>query len=507
MTRYDDLPLYEPERPRQGWSDGRKRRFRRTIAWVAFGLVAVLLLGGGYVAYNYFHFSNGISRLGGVIPGNNGADKDGKAQNILLIGNDARPAGVPQSVLNSLHAGTAADGGLNTDTMIIVHLPADGSSATMISFPRDSWVSIPGHGKNKLNAAYGLAYNAQPASATQKQRDAAGARELIETLQNVTGLTIDHYVRVSLLGFYNIAKALGPIQVCLNENTSDPTYSGANFTKGENTLSAEQAVAFVRQRHGLPGGDFDRETRQQYFLSVEAQKMLSAGTLLNPVKLNNALSAVSGSLQTDSGLNLLSLAGQMNKLKGGNIASATIPLANPSTSYVWSGGSQLSVVNLDYAAIPDFIDTVTGQPTAAQRVAAAKAADPASVTVNVLNGAGTARGSSTALATYKSLGFKTGSPKDAPAKQQVTTIYFPAGNESSAKTVSKYLPGAALAQSADYKNVTVVLGTDGKMPAANPQSGSAQQAPSQQAPAHGSAPSTAAPSAPAKNYNKTTCIN
>ena len=502
VTRYDDMPLYEPERPRAGWSNSRKRRLRRTITWVASALVFVLLLGGGYVAYNYFHFSNGISRLAGVIPGNKGADKDGKAQNILLIGNDARPAGVPQSVLDTLHAGTAADGGLNTDTMIIVHLPADGSSATMISFPRDSWVSIPGHGKNKLNAAYGLAYNAQPASATQEERDAAGAKELIQTLQNVTGLTIDHYVRVSLLGFYNIAKALGPIQVCLNEDTSDPTYSGASFKKGENTLNAEQAVAFVRQRHGLPGGDFDRETRQQYFLSVEAQKMLSAGTLLNPVKLNNALSAVSSSLQTDSGLDLLSLASQMNKLKGGKIASATIPLANPSTSYVWSGGTQLSVVNLDYAAIPDFIDSVTGQPTAAQRVAAAKAADPASVDVDVLNGAGTARGSSTALATYKSLGFKTGAPGDAPARQQVTTIYFPAGQESAAKAVSKYLPGAAVAQSSDYKNVTVVLGTDGKMPSATPQTAPAQQAPSQ-----GSAPASPSPSTPAKNYTKTTCIN
>jgi LCP family protein required for cell wall assembly len=499
MTRYDDMPLYEPERPRQGWSDGRRRRFRRTIAWIAFAVAIVLVAGLGYVGFTYFHFVNGVNKVGGVI---SGQSKPGTAQNILLIGNDQRPANMTAQQYQELS--TTDDGGsANTDTMILLHIPADGSSASLISFPRDSWVAIPGHGHAKLNAAY--VYGMTDATGTAQQKDAAGVKLLISTIQDLTGLSIDHYVKVSLLSFYNIADALGPVQVCLNHAVNDP-YSGAHFPAGPQKLNATQALQFVRQRHGLPNGDLDRAARQQYFLSVEAQQVLSAGTLLNPVKLNNVVGAVSSSLETDDKLNLVSLATQLKGLRSGGIHSATIPLMPD--PYGTEAGQ--SVVLINYDALPDFIDTVTGKPTATQRVAAAKAANPSSVTVDVQNGAGTARGSSTALATFKSLGFQTGQPADAPASQQITTVYFPAGDEAQAKAVLAALPGAAVAQSSQYKNVTVVLGTDGLMPhgASDASGGSASQAPA--APSGGSGSSgssTPSPSAPTTNYNKTTCIN
>ncbi|AYG03842.1 LCP family protein [Gryllotalpicola protaetiae] len=499
MTRYDDLPLYEPERKRRHWSDGRKKRLRRTISWLAFGLAVLLVAGVGYVGFTYFHFVNGVNKVSGVVSGDS---KPGVAQNILLIGNDERPANMTAQQYQELS--TTADGGSsNTDTMILLHVPADGSSATLISFPRDSWVSIPGHGKGKLNAAY--VYGKTGASGTDQQKEAAGVKLLIDTIQNLTGLTVNHYVKVSLLSFYNIANSLGPVTVCLNNPVNDP-YSGAHFPAGVQKLDARQALQFVRQRHGLPNGDLDRAARQQYFLSVEAQQILSAGTLLNPVKLNNVVGAVSSSLETDDKLNLVSLATQLKGLRSGGITSATIPLmADP---YGTEDGQ--SVVLINYDALPDFMATVTGGKTAAQRVAATKAADPASVTVDVLNGAGTARGSSTALATLKSLGFQTGKPADAPASQQTTTVYFPKGDEAQAKAVSAAVPGAALAQSSDYKNVTVILGTDGLMPkgAADSSGGSSSQAPSAgSGGSGGSASSAPSPSAPTTNYSKTSCIN
>ncbi|GAA4182698.1 LCP family protein [Gryllotalpicola kribbensis] len=497
MTRYDDLPLYEPEHKPRQWSDARRKRFRRTMAFIAGGLALLLVAGFGYVGFTYWHFSSGIHRIGGVV----GDDKPGTAQNILLIGNDQRPANMTPEQYAELS--TTDDGGsANTDTMILLHVPANGSSATLISFPRDSYVSIPGHGKGKLNAAY--VYGMNDASGTADQKDAAGVKLLIKTIQNLTGLTVNHYVKVSLLSFYNIANSLGPVTVCLNNAVNDP-YSGADFPAGVQKLDARQALQFVRQRHGLPNGDLDRAARQQYFLSMEAQQMLSAGTLLNPVKLNKVVGAVSSSLEMDDQLNLLSLATQLKGLKSGGIRSATIPLLPD--PYATINGQ--SVVMIDYDALPDFMASVTGGKTAAQRVSEAKAADPSSVTVDVLNGAGTAGGSSTALATYKSLGFQTGQPTDAPASQQTTTVYFPKGDESQAKAVLAHLPGAAVAQSSDYEHVTVILGTDGKMPvgASDASSGGTSSGSgSSSSPSKSQAPAPS-PSASTKNYNKTTCIN
>ncbi len=119
-------------------------------------------------------------------------------------------------------------------------------------------------------------------------------------------------MRVSLLGFYQVVKELGPVEVCLNEAVNDP-YSGVDLPAGTSQLDAKQALSFVRQRHGLPNGDLDRNVRQQYFLSQEARKVLSAGTLLNPIKMNAILSAVGGSIQTDT--DLVSLATQMRDLR------------------------------------------------------------------------------------------------------------------------------------------------------------------------------------------------
>jgi len=299
--------------------------------------------------------------------------------------------------------------------------------------------------------------------------------------------------------------------VCLKNPVNDH-FSGAHFPAGPQELNATQALQFVRQRHGLPNGDFDRAVRQQYFLSVEAQQVLSAGTLLNPVKLNNVLGTIGTSLETDSGLDMLSLAKQLQHLRGTNIRSATIPLANPSTGMQEIDGQDLSVDFINYDALPDFIDGITGQPTTAQRVAKATAAAPSSVTVDVLNGAGTAHGSSTAAATLAAAGFHPGAPADAPETQRTTTIYVPAGDEAQAKALLPFLPKAALASTTEYKQLTVVLGTDGIMPT-SPAQATAPASPS--APTTAGTPkptstpksSTPTPTASTNAYNAATCIN
>jgi LCP family protein required for cell wall assembly len=465
---------------RGGKGPRKHRRAKRIIAWTAGALAVLLVVVGGYAAYSYFRFVDGVSHVD-VISGHG----DGTTQNILLVGDDHRPDNATQEQLNQLST-TQDGGGTNTDTMMILHIPANGESATLISLPRDSWVKVPGHGMNKLNAAFSLGGGGSDPT--------SGAKLLIQTVQGLTGLTIDHYVRVSLLGFYTIAQALGPVQVCLNNAVNDP-YSGADFPAGVSTLDAKQALSFVRQRHGLPRGDLDRVVRQQYFLSVEAHKFLSAGTLLNPGKLTATLDAVSGSLETDPGLNFLQLAAQLQGLTGGKLKSATIPISGTPTITV--DGEDLSIVQVDTAAMPAFIQSLEGVPSAYDSATAAK---PADTTVTVLNGGSENGAAATATQTFSAAGFKTGTPGDAD-NTATTTIQYPKGQESQAKAVAALLAGAAVQQTASVKGVTVVLGDDGRMPAA-PGSGGGSSSSASTAPAP--APT---PTGVGTNYSSTVCIN
>jgi LCP family protein required for cell wall assembly len=251
---------------------------------------------------------------------------NGKTQNILIVGNDDRND-MTDAEVHELHTGRSG-GSLNTDTMMIVHLPADGSKATIISLPRDSYVDIPGFVQAKLNAAYpdGYVYDA-PAGATEKQRRAAGANVLIQVVRNLTGLTIDHFVEVDLIGFYRISEAIGPITVNLCHATSDPTGSHFHAAAGKTHLVGVRALEFVRQRDGLPHTDLDRTARQRYFLTAAFRKIESADMLLNPVKLHHLIDAVDNSIYIDNndGFSIVKLAAQLADLNPDNIVGKPIP--------------------------------------------------------------------------------------------------------------------------------------------------------------------------------------
>ena len=463
--------------------------------WLGVQIVAavmslMVLLGSGYAWATYRNFAANVTHVDAIAPSSATHprhDIDGTDQNILLVGDDHRPANASPQLLQELS--TQQDGGgVNTDTMMVLHVPADGSKATLISFPRDSWVTIPGFGQNKLNSAFQF-------GSENGGGDAGGARLLINVIENMTGLTIDHFVRVSMVGFYQIAQVLGPIQVCLKQAAVD-SYSGTNLPAGVSMLDAKQALSFVRQRHNLPGGDLDREVRQQYFLSAEFHKIASAGTLLDPFKLQSLLAAVSGALETDPGLDLVKFAQQMQNLQAGNLKSATIPITGTPTINV--GGSDVSIVAVDFNALPGFIAQVIGRPTAYDK---AKPLAPASVSVTVLNGSGIDNLATQNTALLKQAGFQTGTPDSAPATT-TTTIEYPAGSEAQAKTVAGYVPGAIPALSTTVHTVTLILGSDShqvRLPVA-----SAASRPSSSAPA--TAP-TATPSTPARAFGTTDCIN
>jgi LCP family protein required for cell wall assembly len=404
-----------------------------------------VLLGSGWAWATYRGFTSDIKRVNAITKKGGAANIDGKDQNILIVGNDDRET---SSDAELAELGTTRDGGsLNTDTMMLMHVPADGSKATAISFPRDSYVDIPRHGKDKLNAAY--TFGTQDAHGDRN----GGAQLLVKTIESLTGLSVDHFVQVDLIGFYRISNAIGGVDVCLNAAQKDG-FSGIDLPAGHSTIKGRQALAFVRQRHGLPGGDLDRIKRQQYFLSAVFRQMSSAGTLLNPLKLQKMLKAVSSSLQMDNSLDPLKLARQMQNLQAGNFTFTTIPTKG--TQDVDVG----NVVVVDYAAMPDFIDTLIGNDAAAA-LTAAKTVEPGSFTVDVMNGSGVNLRATNNANALKQLGFNTNVPQGEPDALIATTIRYAPGLEGAANTLAAQIPGAKLVRSRQVQNVTLILGSNG----------------------------------------------
>jgi LCP family protein required for cell wall assembly len=451
---------------------------RRTVAVV----VVMLLIAVGYVAFNYQTLASGITHVNALVPG---ASTDNKDENILLVGDDHRPAGASAAELAEL--GTTEDGGsAQTDTIMLLHIPANGKNPTLISFPRDSWVNIPGVGMQKLNAAYEIG--------ARTGGDAGGAQMLVRVIQNMTGLTVDHYVDISLLGFYDVVNALGPVTVCLKEPVDDP-YSGIDLPAGNSTLDAKQALAFVRQRHGLAAGDLAREARQQYFLSIEAKDILTAGTLLNPVKLHNVITAVSSSIQTDPGLNLLSLAAQVKGFDG-HIASATIPIQGTPTIEV--GGTPVSIVEVNTAATRAFIAGIIGTESAPTATATPQP-QPSTISLDVLNAGHVNGAASLATSTLAKAGFITGTPSNTIV-QATTTVNYPTGDAAQAAVVAGYLPGSTPKLVAGSTGIQVVLGTDGVLASATAGASSASGAATATTP--GAATSTAT-----TTYTPQSCVS
>jgi len=390
-------------------------------------------------------------------------------QNILLIGSDARTdqQGNPLSESELAAVSTQDDGGgVNTDTIMIVHIPQGGGKATAISLPRDTWIPqsvtdlVKGpysdgtqgpYKPNKINSFYSAAkfYTQEyemakgVKNAAQRERDSnnAGRTELQAIVQAFTGLHIDHYAEVNLIGFYTLSNAIGGVPVCLNAAVNDP-YSGAVFKAGPQEISGSAAMSFVRQRHGLPAGDLDRIRRQQAFLAGATSKMLSAGTLTSPGKLSNLMSAASRALVLDSGFDLLSFASQMAGLSSGNVTFETIPTHGAETS------TDADALATEPAEIEQFFAKIDGKSPSATSARATTSAgvDPSSMTVDVQNAAKINNLASSVSATLVAAGFKAGEVSTYPGitsstVHSVTTIAYPPGAKAAATKVQKALGG------------------------------------------------------------------
>jgi LCP family protein required for cell wall assembly len=438
-------------------------------------VVSLLVFGASGLAWSQVHnLQNGLTTANVIDQGNSPPSAE---QNILLVGLDTRTDAqgnpIPQTLLNQLHAGSSSDGGDNTDTMIVIHIPAGGGSASAFSIPRDSYVQLAGgYGKHKINSAYTYAQvaatnslSAQGVSGAQLSMQAAqaGAKNAIQTVEQFTGLTITHFASVNLVGFYNISQAVGGVPVCLKAAVND-SYSGANFPAGPQTVSGTSALEFVRQRHGLPNGDLDRIKRQQAFMASLAKTVLSSGTLTDSTKLTNLIDAVKKTVTLDQGWDVLSFAQQMQSMSSGKIAFQTIPVINIALNTPNDG----SAVEVDPNQVQAFIKAAINPPAAGSAASPQTNSKPAGsqgspdVIVGVSNASGVDGLAAKVEKGLTDQGFGAGTVSTIKVRQ-TSAVHYAAGEQAAADTVAGVL-GAGITTVADSSlaagHVRVYLGTD-----------------------------------------------
>ena len=280
--------------------------------------------------------------------------KDGST-NILLLGLDSRRDNdgnsLPSKLLRYMHVGSNSNiGGYNTNTIILIHIPANGRKAVAVSIPRDDYVNVPGWGYKKIKEAYGYAKYAEDSrlyklGVKNPEREhrarEVGRTATIKTVSTLLDVPIDHFAEVNLIGFYDLANALGGIQVCLKNAVNDPKYSGAKFPAGLQTIYGVDALKFVRQRHGLPNGDLDRTHRQQAFIAGVITKFRTQGIFEDIGKISALLNVAKKDVIIDKGLDVLSFLPKAKALTSGKITFHTLPIEG----YVMRNGQSVNLID------------------------------------------------------------------------------------------------------------------------------------------------------------------
>ena len=472
-ARARPAPPPPPLRPRH---ERVLRRLRITAA--ASSLLVLAVTGTAWGLYR--DVTAGLTTTDVITAGSGDDD-------ILLVGvdsrTDARGRPLPPEVLRELSSGPDT-GVLNSDTIILLHVPAGGGAAVAFSIPRDTCVDIPGYRRGKIDAAY----PAVTALAAQRlvddglpraQADAEAARSgraaLIGAVEGLTGVSVDHYAEINLLGFHDLTRAIGGVEVCLTRAVDEPL-SGARLPAGPQTVSGRDALAFVRQRHGLPDGDLSRIRRQQVFLAAVAERVLSAGTLTDPAALAGLVDAVQRSVVVDEGWDLLAFARRAAGPAAGDLEFVTIPTAGRESN------DRGDVLLVDPPAVGDFVEqAIAARRAAAEAAEAERAAGPPPVidvipdlyVVDVRNGSDAAGLASDVAAHLRALGFVGGAIGNTGPVERSTVRHGGPDGEA-ARDVAEQLGELAVAgdDAVTRGHLEIVLGADfdpGVLPAPPPE--------------------------------------
>ncbi|MGP8000210.1 MAG: LCP family protein [Streptosporangiaceae bacterium] len=439
-TRRRPAPSAAQQRLMGRIAAGRRARHRRAYLVVCAAMSAVVLFVSG-AAWGFTSYIN--DSIGRVNAGTAGTPSSGPL-NVLLAGVDVR-SGLTRHQQLALHVGDSVSS--NSDTLMLIHVSGDRDHVTVVSLPRDSWVNIPGHGMNKINAAYGL----------------GGPKLVVQTVEQVTGLTVNDFIQVNFLGFVKVIDALGGVNICLPFAVDDSD-SGLHMSAGPHHVNGITALEYARDRHSFALSDLARIQDQQRLMSSMLSEAISSGTLADPVKLTRFLQAALAAVKVDQGLNVSALADQLRGLSPHNVQFMTVPLAN--LNYQTPTGQ--SAVLWDTSQAQALFSKLKNDQVATRPHPhpaghhAGHQLRPAQVPVAVWNGTmigGLSAGTGASLA---KLGFPVQDGLTWKAQDlSQTVIQYPAGHEAAAKLVQHVLSGASLQQVTGLAKIRILLGTSG----------------------------------------------
>lgn len=451
------------------------RRRRPILKGIVIALVVVLavVVGGGlYAAYRLNGNLSSLDITDNLLKPAPGATTDPTtghtAMNLLVMGVDTREGA------NSAYGDPTEDPGLRSDTTMLVHLAADRRSAVVVSIPRDAMIPAPPRKGESAGSGSASATATSPTSSPTSTQAATGPGCVIDapvsqwskrifnsniedggvscvvaTVMQNTGVSIDHVMTVDFTGFKNIVDAMGTVEICTTSPVKDK-YSGLDLAAGRHRLDGEQALAFVRTRHGVgDGSDTGRVRLQQDFLAAVVRQATSTGVLLNPPKLYNVLDAATKSLKTDADLanvsSLSGLASQLRELRPADIRFITAPVEpypanrdrvqlSPAATDLW----EILREDKPWPGTTGASSSASGSPSATPTVA------PSSVTVSVENSSGTSGLGGQVAQALRVQGFTVGAVTAAASPSNGVVVHHSAAQLAQAQEVALAFPGASL---------------------------------------------------------------
>ncbi|MBX7548075.1 LCP family protein [Streptomyces sp. NPDC004232] len=439
-------------------------RGKRALKIIGIGMSTLIVVTAGAGWWFYEHLNGNIHSLS--LDGKGGSEKAdafGRTPiNILVMGSDGRTSAA-DCKLGGGCSQTGVQTGSNADVEMVLHISADRSNATVMSIPRDTMTKVPActdsESKQSTNGYYG-----QINSALQY-----GPACQVATVHQLTGIPIDHFVKLDFSGVVKMSDAIGGVSVCVNDNVYD-TYSHLKLSKGDHTLKGVAALEFVRSRHGFgDGSDLGRTTTQHLFLSAMMRNFKSAGTLTDPTAVYGLADAATKALTVDDGLGtvkkLISLASDVNKVPTKRMTFTTMQTApdpNNKDRLVVGPGAQTLFSTI---ADDQSLTTGSGGKSAAASATAkptASAVPAAQIAVTVENGtAVTGRASQIATA-LTDQGFSSATTTaNAPSPAATTTLTYGSGQKGEAQTAAKALGlSSTHLQQGTGTGLTLVIGSD-----------------------------------------------
>ena len=463
-------------------SGGRARR-RKVLKITAWATAGTLLAVGGAGYYIAHKLLGNVQTVSLANLKNRPAEAKPNAQgqtplNILVLGSQTR-----DGQTEAVHVGNSSKDGTDlSDTAFLVHISADRKWTEVVSIPRDLFVPIPAC-QDRLNP--NVTHQAQAEAQFYDAMGEGGPACAVATVEQMTDVRIDHFVELTFDAFIDLTNAVGGVQICVPQpGIDDPNYSGLVLSAGLHTVVGNQALAFVRDRHGLSGGmDTSRIQMQQQFMTALFNKLTSNGTLSDPVTLYKIANAVTSNITVDTALDnvgtMTSIAESVGTINKKYIQYITAPYtldAPGEYSYDESGSHSSPGPGFQEVwtylrndqplpgspAAAEFGESATpvSTPSAAPSASSSPTVSPADITVQVYNGTDVSGEAKNAAANLAAMGMKTSVGYSGYSGYQTTTIYYPSGDLAEAQALADRVVGSNLKASSNVKGLTLVLGSN-----------------------------------------------